>query len=233
MPCMIDCCHRKLSSCTADPCSPRTSQADGAELLIALTHMREPNDRKLAAEVPEFHLVLGGHDHHYVSAFIEPHNNLMVKSGTDFRDMSLIEVEFPNGSTTDPKMSVERLVIDGSVPEDPAAKEVRVGRHGRYTSANQPAYPQPADHLLVLHPAARSPFHPTPHRGRHLIQIVDEYMKLMGEKMDEVVVETLEPLDGRFQTVRTRESNLGNFVCDVWRKAANAQIAILNSGSLR
>ena len=58
-------------------------------------------------------------------------------------------------------------------------------------------------------------------------------MKLMGEKMDEVVVETLEPLDGRFQTVRTRESNLGNFVCDVWRKAANAQIAILNGGSLR
>ena len=101
-------------------------QAKGAEVLIALTHMREPNDRKLAAEVPEFHLVLGGHDHHYVSAFIEPHNNLMVKSGTDFRDMSLIEVEFPNGSTTDPKMSVERLVIDGSVPEDPAAKEVRV-----------------------------------------------------------------------------------------------------------
>ncbi|KAG2448378.1 hypothetical protein HYH02_006960 [Chlamydomonas schloesseri] len=161
-------------------------KAAGAEVLIALTHMREPNDRKLAAEVPEFHLILGGHDHHYVSGFIEPHSNLLVKSGTDFRDLSLIEVEFPNGSTTDPKMSVERLVIDGSVPEDPATKA-----------------------------------------------IVDEYMKLMGEKMDEVVVETLEPLDGRFQTVRTKESNLGNFVCDVWRKAANAQIAILNGGSLR
>ncbi len=45
--------------------------------------------------------------------------------------------------------------------------------------------------------------------------------------------ETLEDLDGRFQTVRTRESNLGNFVCDVWRKAAGADIAILNGGSLR
>ncbi|PNW85312.1 hypothetical protein CHLRE_03g180450v5 [Chlamydomonas reinhardtii] len=164
----------------------RELKAKGAEVLIALTHMREPNDRKLAAEVPEFHLVLGGHDHHYVSAFIEPHNNLMVKSGTDFRDMSLIEVEFPNGSTTDPKMSVERLVIDGSVPEDPAAKE-----------------------------------------------IVNEYMKLMGEKMDEDIGESLEPLDGRFQTVRNRESNLGNFVADAWRKAAGADIAILNSGSLR
>ncbi|KAG2448379.1 hypothetical protein HYH02_006961 [Chlamydomonas schloesseri] len=164
----------------------RDLKAKGAEVLIALTHMREPNDRKLAAEVPEFHLILGGHDHHYVSGFIEPHNNLLVKSGTDFRDMSLIEVEFPNGSTTDPKMSVERLVIDGSVPEDPATKA-----------------------------------------------IVDEYMKLMGEKMDEDIGETLEPLDGRFQTVRNRESNLGNFVADAWRKAAGAEIAILNSGSLR
>ncbi len=48
---------------------------------MALTHMREPNDRKLAAELPEFHLILGGHDHHYVTDFIQPHNNLMVKSG--------------------------------------------------------------------------------------------------------------------------------------------------------
>jgi hypothetical protein len=60
---------------------PGAAQAQGAELLVALTHMREPNDRKLAAEVPEFHLILGGHDHHYVSGFIEPHNNLLVKSG--------------------------------------------------------------------------------------------------------------------------------------------------------
>ncbi|PNH05856.1 Trifunctional nucleotide phosphoesterase protein YfkN [Tetrabaena socialis] len=63
--------------------------------------------------------------------------------------------------------------------------------------------------------------------------IVAEFMKLMGEKMDEEVAETLVELDGRFQTVRNRESNLGNFVCDVWRKAAGAEIAILNSGSLR
>ncbi|GFR40976.1 hypothetical protein Agub_g1641 [Astrephomene gubernaculifera] len=163
----------------------RAMKAQGAELLIALTHMREPNDRKLAAEVPEFHLVLGGHDHHYVTGFIEPHNNLMVKSGTDFRDLSVIEIEFPAGSR-DPKMSVEHIVIDSSVQEDPATKE-----------------------------------------------IVAEYMKLMGEKMDEDIGETLEPLDGRFQTVRNRESNLGNFVADVWRKAANAEISILNSGSLR
>lgn len=50
-------------------------------MLIALTHMREANDRKLAAEAPEFHLVLGGHDHHYVEDYVAPHDNLLVKSG--------------------------------------------------------------------------------------------------------------------------------------------------------
>lgn len=45
--------------------------------------------------------------------------------GTDFRDLSLIEVEF-TADSVDPKMSVERLIIDSSVPEDPAAKAVSV-----------------------------------------------------------------------------------------------------------
>ena len=45
--------------------------------------------------------------------------------------------------------------------------------------------------------------------------------------------ETLVALDGRFATVRTRETNLGNWVADVWREAAHADIALLNSGTLR
>ncbi len=40
-------------------------QDRGCDLLVALTHMRMPNDLRLASEVPELHLVLGGHDHHY------------------------------------------------------------------------------------------------------------------------------------------------------------------------
>ena len=38
---------------------------DKCDYIIALTHMRGPNDRKLAREVPEIDLMLGGHDHIY------------------------------------------------------------------------------------------------------------------------------------------------------------------------
>lgn len=33
--------------------------------------------------------------------------------------------------------------------------------------------------------------------------------------------------------VRTGESNLGNFVCDVWREACRCDVALLNGGTLR
>lgn len=41
----------------------RELKAQGADLLIALTHMRVPNDMKCADEIEEFDLVMGGHDH--------------------------------------------------------------------------------------------------------------------------------------------------------------------------
>lgn len=41
------------------------------------------------------------------------------------------------------------------------------------------------------------------------------------------------PLDGRFDMIRTQETNLGNFVTDVMLTAVEADCALLNSGSLR
>lgn len=49
-------------------------QSQGADLVIALTHMRVPNDEKLAKGVAEIDAVLGGHDHHVqVSCHILSH----------------------------------------------------------------------------------------------------------------------------------------------------------------
>ena len=38
---------------------------EGADVLIALTHMRLPNDELLAMECPDLDLILAGHDHVY------------------------------------------------------------------------------------------------------------------------------------------------------------------------
>jgi len=62
----------------------------GCDYVIALTHMRLPNDERLAIEAPEIDLILGGHDHVYEKLFIN--DILTLKSGTDFRNFSVLKV---------------------------------------------------------------------------------------------------------------------------------------------
>ena len=42
--------------------------------MIALTHMRTPNDIRLAENVPEVDLILGGHDHVYEKTQVRDRN---------------------------------------------------------------------------------------------------------------------------------------------------------------
>lgn len=40
-------------------------------------------------------------------------------------------------------------------------------------------------------------------------------------------------MDGTFASIRTKETNLGNFVCDIMVAATNADFALINSGTFR
>lgn len=51
--------------------------------------------------------------------------------------------------------------------------------------------------------------------------------------MDEVLGTFAVPLDGRFASIRTSETNLGNWVCDAILAALGADFVLLNSGTLR
>ena len=52
------------------------------DLIVALTHMRIPNEKNLAVLVPEIDIMLGGHDHVYYIELID--DVFLLKSGTDF-----------------------------------------------------------------------------------------------------------------------------------------------------
>ena len=62
----------------------------GCDIIVALTHMRIPSDKKLTSKVHDLDLVLGGHDH--CSTSLNINDTLLCKSGTDFRQFSNIEV---------------------------------------------------------------------------------------------------------------------------------------------
>ena len=79
-------------------------EEDGCDYIIALTHNRVQHDLKFAREIPGLDLVLGGHDHEYhihdvkhelkVGQGVENKYVPLVKSGTDFLDMSEIDITF-------------------------------------------------------------------------------------------------------------------------------------------
>lgn len=89
----------------------------GADMIVAVTHQREPNDNKLASQIPDglIDIILGGHDHYYAHSKIN--STHILRSGTDFRQLSYIEAWRKPGGWD---FSITRREIVRSIPEDPA-----------------------------------------------------------------------------------------------------------------
>jgi 5'-nucleotidase len=164
--------------------------AQQCDAVIAVTHMRAPNDERLPKECGDIlDVIAGGHDHHYDVKPIAPHGCYVLKSGTDFKDLTRLTLAFDdvgNGRCRVREENVSREAVTRSINEDAATKAC-----------------------------------------------VDEFLDLLGSEMEKVIGFSNVPLEGRFVKVRTEETNLGNFVADRMRRVTSADVAILNSGTLR
>jgi 5'-nucleotidase len=79
----------KSATATAKELVPQLRK-EGADMIVALAHQREPNDNKLAQKTEGLiDLVLGGHDHFYQHTIFG--NTHVLRSGTDFKQLSYIE----------------------------------------------------------------------------------------------------------------------------------------------
>lgn len=156
----------------------------GADIVIAVTHQREPNDYKLAQNLPPgtLDIILGGHDHFYAHDIVN--GTHILRSGTDFRQLSYIEAWREGGTKWD--FTIVRRDIVRSIPPDPAT-----------------------------------------------VALVSRSTASLRAKLEKPVGYTVTPLDGRFTTVRQRESNLGNFVCDLMRFYYAADCTMMVSGTIR
>lgn len=161
-------------------------RADGADIIVALTHQREPNDNKLAQNLggEMIDIILGGHDHFYNHSFIN--GTHVLRSGSDFKQLSYLEVR--RSTTPGRKWDVDiwRRDIVKRIPED---KE----------TAN-----------LVEHLTAK-----------------------LKKSLEKPIGWTAAPLDSRFSTVRMKESNMGNFVCDIMRHHYGAECTLMAAGTIR
>lgn len=169
---------------------------EGAEMIIALTHQREPNDIKLAKAVPTgtIDLMVGGHDHFYAHSIINGVH--LLRSGTDFKQLSYLEAwrktshDDNNKDTSSENQAwdftITRRDITRDIPEDPKT-----------------------------------------------VSIVNDLTSSLRASLEKPIGYTISPLDARFTTVRLKESNMGNFVCDLMRTYYAADCCIMASGTIR
>ncbi|XP_023223349.1 5'-nucleotidase-like [Centruroides sculpturatus] len=92
---------------------------DQVDFVIAITHMRFPNDCHLAEKVEEIDLILGGHDHVYDIKVVN--GKYIIKSGSDFQKFSKITLTFGNPVTS---ISIDEITVTSKYEEDPELKEI-------------------------------------------------------------------------------------------------------------
>ena len=160
-------------------------RAQGAEIIIALTHMREPNDNKLADQTEGLiDIILGGHDHYYSHSFRS--GTHVLRSGSDFKQLSYIEARRSKSHLGKWDFDIVRRNVTSSVPED-----------------------EPSEKLVNL------------------------LTSNLWESLSKPMGWTATPLDARFTTVRGKESNIGNFICDLMKRQYHADCSIMASGMIR
>jgi 5'-nucleotidase len=176
----------KSASATAKELIPGLKE-QGAEIIVCVSHQREPNDNKLAENTVGdlIDIILGGHDHYYSYSLIN--GTHVLRSGTDFKQLSHIEAwRKPEGKGKGWDFKITRRDIVSSIPQDPQA-----------------------------------------------MALVDEQTQDIRKRLDKPIGYTAAPLDARFTTVRTKESNIGNFVCDLMRYYYSADCCIMAAGTIR
>lgn len=155
-------------------------------MIVALTHMREPNDVKLAETVPPglIDIVLGGHDHYYAHHYINGVH--VLRSGSDFKQLSYIEARRKENNQSGWDFDIIRRNVIRAIPEDAAS-----------------------------------------------VEVVAKMSSVLKQKLEKPIGYTMVPLDGRFITIRTKESNFANFAADLMRYYYNADCAIMAGGTMR
>ncbi|CAH8597004.1 unnamed protein product [Schistosoma intercalatum] len=172
--------------------------------VIVLTHMRWFNDRLLAMNVPEIDLILGGHDHEYQYEWIQLNENLLLDTNL------LLDKN---------KINTERLIIK-------SGSDYKTFSHLyiKYDKENCKILNIDIEQVLIDR-------HWKP--DNEVQELVIKSTKKLEKKLDKPLGRIETDFDVRSNSVRLKESNIGNFICDIVLTAIEADCVLFNTGTLR
>ncbi|VDP53499.1 unnamed protein product [Schistosoma margrebowiei] len=172
--------------------------------VIVLTHMRWLNDRLLAINVPEIDLILGGHDHDYQYEWIQLNKNLLLDTNL------LLDKN---------KINIERLIIK-------SGSDYKTFSHLyiKYDKENYKILNIDIEKVLI-----DSHWEP----DNEVQELVIKSTKKLEKNLDKPLGRIETDFDVRSNLVRLKESNIGNFICDIVLTAIEADCVLFNTGTLR
>jgi 5'-nucleotidase len=158
-------------------------RAQGAQVIIAITHLPMPQDKQLARSAA-IDVIIGGHEHTLLQSLSG--RTPIFKMGSDARYLGRIDLNIDASSGALESIDWQVIPVTSEVPEEP--------------------------------PVAA---------------LVAEYEQKLAAELDQPVGSVSVMLDARQETNRSRETNLGSFIADAYRKAVDADVALFNGGSIR
>jgi len=185
------------------------------DLMIVLTHSRLLNDQLLASKVEGIDIICGGHDHSYFCGMDASTKTMILKSGTDFKNVSWLQLQ---------RNDEER----GGVDQDAAAKSIASALS---KSLNELKGPFVGSTWSFLNRYYNIDGHLAADAATETL--VHSLSASFKAQMAQTIGFLAAPIDARFSVVRSRESTAGNFICDVIRRAYHCDGVILCGGALR
>ncbi|KAL6233774.1 hypothetical protein BDW75DRAFT_241740 [Aspergillus navahoensis] len=193
-------------------------------LVVALTHMRVPEDLAVAHATASgdcrIDLLLGGHDHDVLRRFAGD-TDFAAENAEQGRKVTEVEVD---GSIPDTEGDI-RLVKSGTDWRGLSLIRLIVQRDEKGAVVGSMVKLRQYTDIEV---AVAEPQAPT-----HVVQILQEIDDRVGKLVQKPLLHTATPLDGRNATIRSQETNMGNMLADAVRAFYNTDIGLFNSGAVR
>lgn len=158
-------------------------RAQGAHVIVAVTHLAMNQDKLLARRVPGIDVIIGGHEHTLLQSLSA--RTPIFKMTADARELGRIDLNIDAASGKLESIDWEIIPVTDQVADDPQFASVTT----KYKEA------------------------------------LATYSVRVGR--------TSVKLDAGSEANRTRETNIGNFIADAFRQQLDADVALINGGSIR
>lgn len=102
------------------------AKADGAQLIIGLTHVFPKEEEALLAALPEMHLIVSGHDHGGMKTILREGNRMVVRTRPNGAELGRVNLRFDVAANRVVDLDWERIpIVATEIEAEPAvAKEV-------------------------------------------------------------------------------------------------------------